>query len=641
MMRNSSDLAGRVLGTCTLLQLLGQGGMGAVYLAQQARPTRRVAVKVLLSHVKVNSEEYREFLVRFQREANLIAQLEHINIVSIYEYGEQDGLAFLVMPLLTGGSLRDVLATRGKLSLRETLIYMDQAAAALDYAHAHGVIHRDLKPANFLLYADGRLVLADFGIARVMQADGDLTPGSTLTSTGMFLGTPEYMAPEMVRGEPIDHRADIYELGIVLFQMLSGQVPFKGNTPLLVAAMHLQESLPLLHTISSTVPPAVDNVIQKATAKKREDRFMSASALALALRMAIDPVPSPFEVSALKEPTVLAPPIPLSPTVASPALETSLPVGHVVKSANKPQKADTSSDIFSPASFVPPVTSFGYLRSPRSNLQPWLLFISLLLAIALVIGGVLVGILLNKGEKNSANGINSASTAPHSSATLPTSNPVNLVTPTARPASTLTPTVAQTNVIPRGNTIYYTATPGASNSGKPCDGGNEQWANYNSPILTCQPTSVMISNPGTSLAGTLLLSLPKNAGSYPSNYVVEAQLQQASTSHSDFGIYFRNQPGDASGICTFLLHPDGSWSSYVYDNRTGAPTQIASGGSVGNAYSLMTIDVVAIGAQFTFYVNGNKVSSVHDTTYLTGTVGIAIEAGGTIFANNFYLYSVQ
>src|SRR6266436_8012843 len=190
-MRDSHDLVGKVLGTCTLEQLIGRGGMGAVYLAQQARPMRHVAVKVLLSNAMMNSELYQAFLARFQREANLIAQLEHINIMPIYEYGEQDGIAYLVMPYLTGGSLRDILARHGALSLRGTMTYLDQAASALDYAHAHGIINRDLKPANFLLHADGRLVLADFGIARIMEKS---SPGATLTSPGSMLGTPEYMA---------------------------------------------------------------------------------------------------------------------------------------------------------------------------------------------------------------------------------------------------------------------------------------------------------------------------------------------------------------------------------------------------------------------------------------------------------------
>jgi serine/threonine protein kinase len=159
MMSNSSDLTGKVLGTCTLVQLIGRGGMGAVYLAQQTRPVRRVAVKVLLPNVLTSGDVYSEFLTRFKREADLIAQLEHVNIIPIHEYDEQDGLPYLVMSYLTGGSLRDVLARRGKLSLYETIAYIEQAAAALDYAHAHNIIHRDLKPANFLLHADGRLVL--------------------------------------------------------------------------------------------------------------------------------------------------------------------------------------------------------------------------------------------------------------------------------------------------------------------------------------------------------------------------------------------------------------------------------------------------------------------------------------------------
>src|SRR5579872_6006382 len=249
MLSNNSDLTGKVLGTSKIERLIGRGGMGAVYLAQQMRPIRRVAVKLLLPDVIMSREVYNEFLARFQREANLIAQLEHVNIVPIYEYGEQDGLAYLIMPYMSGGSLRDVLRQRGALSLQESATYLDQAASALDYAHAHGVIHRDLKPANFLLHADGRLVLADFGIARMMQTEADAVPGTTLTGTGMFVGTPEYMAPEMASGESIDQRADIYELGIVLFQMLSGHVPFKGNTPLVVVAMHLRESLPFLHAI--------------------------------------------------------------------------------------------------------------------------------------------------------------------------------------------------------------------------------------------------------------------------------------------------------------------------------------------------------------------------------------------------------
>src|SRR5947208_13662745 len=174
--------------------------MGSVYLAQQARSMRHVAVKVLLPNAMMNSEVYKAFLARFQREANLIAQLEHINIMPIYEYGEQDGLAYLVMPHIPGGSLRDVLARNRALTLPEASNFINQAASALDYAHMYGVIHRDIKPSNFLLHSDGRLILTDFGIARITHVGHNT--GSTLTSTGSLLGTPEYMATALIHGLP-------------------------------------------------------------------------------------------------------------------------------------------------------------------------------------------------------------------------------------------------------------------------------------------------------------------------------------------------------------------------------------------------------------------------------------------------------
>src|SRR6266487_5932169 len=347
-MNNSNDLIGRMLGTCRIEQIIGRGGMGVVYLAQQTRPMRRVAVKLLLPEAKVRTEVSKEFLIRFQREADVIAQLEHVNIMPIYEYGEQDNLAYLVMPYLTGGSLRDILARKGALSLVETVVYIEQAAAALDYAHAHHVIHRDLKPGNFLLHADGRLILSDFGIARIMQESSD-TSGAALTATGVFLGTPEYMAPEMALGETIDQRADIYELGIVLFQMLSGSVPFKENTPLAVVAKQIQEPLPLLHQLNPAIPPAVDNIIQRATAKKREDRFMSAGAIAQALRSVLNSSGSHLREDESSIPTILSSPTPSTVEAVAPLYDTPLPIASEPNSGSMHQRAEPSS-----GSFLPP-----------------------------------------------------------------------------------------------------------------------------------------------------------------------------------------------------------------------------------------------------------------------------------------------
>ena len=164
----SDNLLGKTLGTCTLQKLVGRGGMGAVYLAQQTRPNRLVAVKVLLPDL-IDGQKYNEFLARFRREADIVAQLQQVNIIPIYEYGEQDNVPYLVMPFLSKGSLQQVLSQRHMLPLADIMSYISQAAVALDYAHAHHVIHRDLKPANFLLADDDRLVLTDFGIARILQ----------------------------------------------------------------------------------------------------------------------------------------------------------------------------------------------------------------------------------------------------------------------------------------------------------------------------------------------------------------------------------------------------------------------------------------------------------------------------------------
>lgn len=384
---NSDNLIGRMLGSCALERLIGHGGMGVVYLARQARPSRYVAVKVLLPDATMSEEMYENFLARFRREADVIAGLEHINIMPIYEYGEHYGHTYLVMPYLTGGSLRDLLLHRRALSLREASIYIDQAASALDYAHSQGIIHRDIKPGNFLLHADGRLVLADFGIARVIQSNNNVF--STLTSSDMLLGTPEYMAPEMATGEPIDYRADIYELGIVLFQMITGQVPFKGDTPYAVAIKHVQEPPPALHRLNPAIPMAVNAVVQKAIAKRPEDRYQSAGALAQALRKALG---TPLLDTYFPEaPTVLADAASVPAYNPTPQLFTPDKPGRVASPDPAPpiayptQPTTPSGMQYTPA---PPSTP------PRRTRQPLPVFLKIVLALvvlAIILAGGLIG----------------------------------------------------------------------------------------------------------------------------------------------------------------------------------------------------------------------------------------------------------
>lgn len=286
MAAETGDFTGKALGTCILEKLIGQGGMSSVYLARQSRPARHVAVKLLRLPSGAESEERLTFQARFRREADIAAHLEHANIIPIFEYGEQDQLAYLVMPYIPGGSLSQQLGKRGRIAPPQALDYLHQAAQALDYAHAHNVVHRDLKPSNFLLYPDGRLVLADFGIAQIVGSVSDSLQ-SRLTTTGTLLGTPAYMSPEMLLGNPVDYRTDIYAVGIILYQMLSGELPFKGENAYVVINKQIHASLPSLHAGDPTIPLAVDAVLSKATAKNPDERYTSAGELVNALHAAI------------------------------------------------------------------------------------------------------------------------------------------------------------------------------------------------------------------------------------------------------------------------------------------------------------------------------------------------------------------
>src|SRR6266478_3683654 len=234
------ELIGVTLGNCTLERVIGHGGMGAVFLAQQARPIRTVALKVLIPSINFDPDQQRIFLERFRREADTVAQLEHKNILPIYEYDEAvvDGqrLAYLVMPYIRGGTLRERIdemrRQRRRMDLNTVGNYISQVADALSYAHSLGVVHRDIKPGNLLFHLDGRLLLSDFGIVRLKAMPA-------LTSVGSFLGTAEYASPEQISTNEIDFRSDIYSLGIILFELLTNTVPYAGSTPFAIIAKKL------------------------------------------------------------------------------------------------------------------------------------------------------------------------------------------------------------------------------------------------------------------------------------------------------------------------------------------------------------------------------------------------------------------
>jgi serine/threonine protein kinase len=285
ILMKAEALVGTALGTCTLQQLIGQGGMGAVYLAQQSRPRRQVAVKVLLPSTTLKPQHLAAFLERFRRETDAAASLEHPNIMPVYEYGERDGMAYLVMPFISGGTLRDVMEREGMLAFPKIVNYLEQMAAALDFAHARGVIHRDIKPANILLTPEGRLLLTDFGLVKIIS-DGQGAQ-IRLTGAGAPVGTPDYMSPEQVMGIEVDGRADQYSLGIILYQMITGTTPFQGETPMQIAAQQLHTQPTPPRVFRPELPEAAEQVLLKSMAKRPGNRYTNALEFATVFRMAL------------------------------------------------------------------------------------------------------------------------------------------------------------------------------------------------------------------------------------------------------------------------------------------------------------------------------------------------------------------
>lgn len=292
------ELIGITLGTCTLEQIIGRGGMGAVYLAQQARPVRTVAVKVLIPTNVYESDQQRIFLERFRREADTIAKLEHKNILPIYEYAEAvvDGqqLAYLVMPFIRGGTLRERMdemkRSGGHFELQVVASYISQVADALSYAHGMGVVHRDIKPGNLLFHTDGRLLLGDFGIVRLKAMPA-------LTSVGSFLGTAEYASPEQISTSNIDYRSDIYSLGIILYELLTGTVPFTGPNAFQIMASKMTDPVPSVRDSRSDLSPAIEAVVVKALAKNPADRYQNAAMMAADLQAAVASTATPLRLS--------------------------------------------------------------------------------------------------------------------------------------------------------------------------------------------------------------------------------------------------------------------------------------------------------------------------------------------------------
>lgn len=333
------------IGRYEIISELGRGGMAAVYRAHDPRFGRDVAIKVLPHSFTQNPN----LVARFEREAQTIAALDHPAIVPVYDFGEQEGQRYLVMRLMTGGSLKGRIRAN-PFSIEQIIPILRRVGAALEHAHAQGVVHRDLKPDNILFDQYDDAYLADFGIAHLSR--------SSMTITGARIGTPTYMSPEQLTGEvALDGRSDIYSLGIVLFEMLTGNPPFRADTPAQVMMKHVTEPVPHILDLKPDLPADVEAIISRALAKDREQRYGSAAELVAAVVQLVDSEPD--STQSLRTPT---PTTPTTPTA------TTLP--HTKSPTPQPQALDEGATILEadlvglpPSKTTPPARPAEYDRS--------------------------------------------------------------------------------------------------------------------------------------------------------------------------------------------------------------------------------------------------------------------------------------
>lgn len=370
------DLTGKQLGPYQIIGPLGEGGMAAVYKAFQPSMERVIALKVLPRHYANDPE----FTGRFHREARVIANLQHPHILPVFDFGQSDGYTYLAMPFVEGGTLSDRLR-HSRLELPEIQRILNQVGDALDYAHAQGIIHRDIKPSNILLDRRNNCLLADFGLARLIENTG------FVTQSGGILGTPAYMSPEQGLGEKVDSRSDIYSLGVILYQMVAGRPPFQAETPMAIMVKHIHDPLLPPRHHNPAVPEAVERVILKALAKNPADRYPTAGDMVRALNQAI----------ATSAPTTYRPAT--ASTIATPIA---------------PRAAPTTN--LDPTELAPPPSAPRQPSQPARRLSRWLAAAALagLFGLFLLIAAALLlrAWFTNRAEQVTDNNDNSQAAAP-------------------------------------------------------------------------------------------------------------------------------------------------------------------------------------------------------------------------------------
>jgi serine/threonine-protein kinase len=419
--------AGATIGSYRLVERVGVGAIAEVWRAYQPSLDRDVAVKILASR----AASRQDFVARFRREALAISRLDHPQILPVYDFGEQDGFLYLVTPLVGGGTLAERLGRPWPYA--EALQVLEALASALDFAHERGVIHGDVRPSNVHMTEQGRVVLSDFGIARILEE------ASGLNSAEAMAGTPEYLSPEQAAGETAGPASDLYSVGIIAYELLAGRVPFEAETPLAVVLAQVREPPPPAHTFNSTLPEAVESVLARGLSKSPRDRFPSGAAFTSALAGALgtDPSAGPLPIGGQRMGGGQAGGVSpmdrtmVRPLPASPGLSGPRPASRVAATGPRPSV---------------PRPAAGARRPPARSSYAGLLALAALAA-GLFIAAVIGARLLAVGQPAGGAAQPAATVVP---ASTPTSSPPTPSKPTAAPAAEASPT---------GSVPAPTATP--------------------------------------------------------------------------------------------------------------------------------------------------------------------------------------
>jgi serine/threonine-protein kinase len=603
------------IGRYEIVSELGRGGMATVYKAHDPRFKRDVAIKLL----PIELTHDPSFRTRFDREAQVIAGLEHPGIVPVYDYGEENDQPYIVMRFMPGGSLYDRLASN-PLSLAEAARVFNRLAPALDYVHSRGIVHRDLKPANILFDQHGNAYLSDFGIARLTESSVALT-GSAL------IGTPAYMSPEQARGEAaLDGRSDIYAMGAILFEMLTGKQPYEATTPMGLALKHITEPVPHIRTIKSDLPNECEAVIARAMAKEREQRFHSANDMAAAITTMLDRQEEP--PATILETSIMAEPTPPEPVEAEPA--GALPAAQAPADALSPQAKPITpppiqqafpqakaagSEEGSPGVgeryLTPPVAKEGGVTPPATPLRKkpvkpdanrWKAPTCLIIGIGgMVVFACAIGIFFVYNLLRD-NWISPALQSVESDKPIPTA--------TTAGKTTELPTIAPSPVPTLGTILFQDdfSDPNSGWGSYQDDNGSIDYYNGNYRIYVNAPDAWYWSTLGEDISNVSLKVTTYKASGPDDNY---------------FGLLCRYQ--DKDNYYALVISSDGY---YGIGKVVGGEWSTLSGDSLlysevihqGRTYNTLRAD--CIGNLLTLYANDIRLAQGEDSTFTSGDVGM-------------------